>query len=326
VKIGLVTTVKNEQALLRRNLLYHQYLGVDECYVYADDPGDGTIETVADLPFVRARTTVPADRFREHPQLAAEISQYQYVPSRQVLNVFDAMAEARSAGVDWLFHLDPDELLCLDRQSAERGELRTRLAALDHTVEMVWFEPLEIVQTGAAYQNVFAEAILFKRPVRTIMKSVPDPVSGATVPVPTYYGHVAGKSGVRLSAFARPANPHRFCRMDGSRLSSATLGFVLHYFAYDFDDFYKKLLHMKTQADVFRGGGQRTPQKRLWKAMMNDAQMSREALEAYYRRWVVLSPDDIARWRRRGALFGIPWRPRALVEVPSAARAWRDLG
>jgi len=326
VKIGLVTTVKNEQALLRRNLLYHHYLGVDECYVYADDPGDGTIETVADLPFVRARVTVPVDRFREHPQLAGEIDQYQYVPSRQVLNVFDAMAQARSAGVDWLFHLDPDELLCVDRRAMASGDLRARLAALDHAVEMAWFAPLEIVQTGTGYKNVFAEATLFKRPVRTILKSVPDPVSGATVSIPSYYGHVAGKSGVRLSAFARPANPHRFCRMDGGPLTSATLGDVLHYFAYDFDDFYKKLLHMKTQANVFRGGGQRTPQKRLWKAMMNDAATSRTALEDHYRRWVVLSPDDVARWRRRGTLFGIPWRPPALVEVRSAANAWRDIG
>jgi len=114
--------------------------------------------------------------------------------------------------------------------------------------------------------------------------------------------------------------------MDGAPLASDAIGHLLHYFAYDFDDFHKKLLHMKTQADAFRGGARRTPQKRLWKAMMNGAPMSRAELEAYYRRWVVLAPEDVARWRRRGRFLGVPWRPPALVEVRSAADACRRLG
>jgi len=93
MKIGLVTTVKNEQALLRRNLLYHHYLGVDEGYVYADDPADGTIQTVADLPFVRPRSTVPADRFREHGTRVRVAGDIQSAPTKRPF--LDALGPAR---------------------------------------------------------------------------------------------------------------------------------------------------------------------------------------------------------------------------------------
>ena len=325
IKIGLVTTVRNEHSLLRPNLLYHHYLGVDAAYVYADDPADTTLETVADLPFVCPRFTVPADKYREHPALAGETEHYQYVPSRQVLNVFDAIGEARAAGLDWLFHLDPDELLCPEIDEVRPGDLRTRLSALDPDVQMVWFEPLEIVQTGEAYDNVFAEAVLFKRAIRTMARTVANPVTGTSVSIPSYYGHVAGKSGIRLSADARPANPHRFVGADGASLRAATGGVLLHYFAYDFHDFYKKLLHMKSQSDILRGGAHRTPQKRLWKAIMNGPPMSRQDLEDYYRNWVVFSPELLDRWRAHGKLLGIPIRRPALVEVHAIQRAWRDV-
>ncbi len=325
MRIGLVTTVRNEQALLRRNLVYHHHLGVDVAYVYADDPADTTLETVRDLPFVCPRSTVPADKYRGHPAFADLAESYQYVPSRQVLNVFDAMGEARADELDWLFHLDPDELLCLDLEATRPGDLPARLSALPPGVEMVWFEPLEVVQTGSAYDNVFAEAVLFKRPIRGIARTVDNPVTGSPVSISSYYGHVAGKSGVKLSADARPANPHRFVRADGASLSAETVGHLLHYFAYDFDDFHKKLLHMKSQSDVLRGGAQRTPQKRLWKAIMNGPDMSREALEDYYRRWVVFPPDLLDRWRGHGKFLGIPFRRPALVEVHAVQRAWPHL-
>jgi hypothetical protein len=327
MRIALVSTVRNEEALLRNNVLYHRYLGVDEFYVYADHPQDRSLETVADLPFVHPRSTVPAAQYAEHPAFQPQVANYRYVPSRQVLNAFDAIERARGAGVDWLIHLDPDELICLDTERTRRGHLRERLAGIGAAVEMVWFSPIEIVQTGAAYTNVFAEAVLFKRPTRSITRKVIDPMSRAMVSIPSFYGHVAGKSGVRLGADVRPAGPHRFSRMDGRLLRARTIGLLLHYFAYDFRDFYKKLEHMKTQADVMRRGGQRTPQKRLWKAIMNEAAMSRDALEDYYRQWVVFSPPEVERWRRRGRLFGlVPLRRPALVQVRSVQRAWSEIG
>ena len=52
MKIGIATTVKNEEALLRYNLLYHHYLGVDKFFIFSDGSTDKTIESVEDLPFV----------------------------------------------------------------------------------------------------------------------------------------------------------------------------------------------------------------------------------------------------------------------------------
>jgi len=323
-RIALTLTVKMEHALLRRNVLYHHYLGVDEFYVYADDPADDTVDTVADLPFVHCRPTVPAEQYRGHPAFARYVEQYGQIASRQVLNTFDAMIAARRAGADWLVHLDTDELLCLDTEAARPGHLRERLAEFPPDVEAAVFEPLEIAQTEQAYENVFAEATLFKRPIREIKRRVPDPASGRMVSIPSYYGHVAGKSGVRLTADARPLGPHRFGRMsDETRLPAATAGSVLHYYAYSFEDFHKKFENMKAEPDVFPRGAEAPVQKRLWRGAVNDPRLSREALEDYYRRWVLLSADDLRRWRRRGTFFGlVRARPPALVEVRAVQRAW----
>ncbi|HYB40497.1 MAG TPA: glycosyltransferase family 2 protein [Candidatus Methylomirabilis sp.] len=326
-RIALATTVKNEAALLRSNILYHRYLGVDRFFVYADDPADGTLETVADLPFVCARPSVPIEQFDEHPAFALEVAHYENLPSRQVLNAFDAMARAREAGADWLVHLDPDELICLDVRETRPDQLRARLSTLDPAVEAAWFPPLEVVQTGAEASNIFEEAVVFKRPLRTITRRVPDPITGAMVTVPSYYGHTEGKSAVRLTANAKPVGPHRFRRMNETPLRTSRQGYVLHYYAYSFEDFHKKFSNMRTELEVFPRGGTMPVQKRLWKRMVNEAQMSREALEGYYRRWVVLSPEDVARWRRWGKVFGlVPLRRSALVEVRSVQRAWPAVG
>ncbi len=63
VGLSMVITVKNERALLRDNLLYHHFVGVDHFYVYSDGGTDGTIESVCDLPYVMTADSVPPSLF-----------------------------------------------------------------------------------------------------------------------------------------------------------------------------------------------------------------------------------------------------------------------
>jgi hypothetical protein len=326
MKVGLVMTVRDEQVLLRRNVLYHHHVGVDEFYVYADDPADRTVETVADLPFVHAAPSVPRARHEQDPAFRVEVAHYHDVNSRQNLNVVDALDRARQAGIDWLLHVDADELIGVPGTAVTRGGLRERLAALDPRVDMAVFTPLEIVQTGATYDDVFAEATLFKRAARSPRRRVLDPITGRMVSIPVYYGHVRGKSGVRVKVGARPAGMHRFRRADGAPLRARTLGFLLHYYAYSFADFVKKFERVAGRGDRFVGGQLIPLQKRMWSAVVNASGMSREAIKEYYDRWVVLSPRDVARLAGWGKLFGIvPVRPPVIVEVSSVSRACREL-
>ena len=49
MKIGLVLTVKNEERLLRTNLIYHKALGVSNIFVYFDNSKDGGRNSIEDL-------------------------------------------------------------------------------------------------------------------------------------------------------------------------------------------------------------------------------------------------------------------------------------
>src|SRR5579859_2664897 len=147
MKVALVITVKNERDLLRHNIRYHQYLGVDQFYIYDDGCTDETIETVADLAFVRTAPSVPREAFRDHPGLKLAYDNYHEIhTSRQILNIFDAMNRARDCGADWLVNIDADELLCLDTTHSRAGHLKDALDQLDLSIDVVSLPVLEILQ------------------------------------------------------------------------------------------------------------------------------------------------------------------------------------
>ena len=66
-RIALVTTVKNERDLLRLNLQYHHFLGVEQFYVFTDKPTDDTVETISELSYVWVGESVLDGRY-DHEQ------------------------------------------------------------------------------------------------------------------------------------------------------------------------------------------------------------------------------------------------------------------
>lgn len=56
--IAMVITAKNERVLLRQNILFHRYLGIEKFYVFLDNSTDDTCETVTDSSL---RQSVPFD-------------------------------------------------------------------------------------------------------------------------------------------------------------------------------------------------------------------------------------------------------------------------
>src|SRR6185436_14228951 len=162
--VAIVMTVRDEQELLRSNLLYHQFIGADHVYVYDDGSTDGTLASIADLAFVTVKPTVPREQFRDRGDLATFVATYQtHLPARQALNVVDAMAAARAAGTTWLAHIDADELLAVDTHEQPPGALSDFFDSQARATEVVIFKPLEVVQRRLAYEDVLTEETLFKR-------------------------------------------------------------------------------------------------------------------------------------------------------------------
>lgn len=323
--VALVTTVRDEEVLLRHNLRYHHFLGVDLCFVYSDGSTDGTVESVASLPFVQCGPSLAADAAPAGPELARAITHLaSHTTARQVVNMADAIERARAAGCAWLLAIDADELACVDPDRAEPGALRILLAGLPADVECVRLPTLEVVQLDRPYANVFAEQTLFKRGGAPIRRRVRDPLRGGSVPARGFYGHTTGKVAVRLSAAVVPRTPHRFTRPDGSPLATATAGHLLHYYCHDFPSFVAKFRRFRDHPDVHLWNAPVEPLKRLWRDVVNHEGLTPDDLRAYYRRWVAFDERRVRRLGRARWFGLVPRRP-AFVEVTSPRQAFAAL-
>ncbi len=319
-RIVLTMTVRNERELLRHNLRYHHFLGVDECIVYTDGTTDDTVATVADLPYVTVLDTVSKDAYRDRVELKDLVEHYDYiVTARQSLNIVDALERSRTAGAEWLLQLDADEIVCLNRRSSQPGELKRLLASLPPYLEVVRFQSHEICQRRMSYDHVFAEETLFATPEAKYERWLYDPLAGErflTESTCGFLGHKLGKEAVRLSIPAVCEDMHTFQYVDGRpipRTRRLILPYLLHYYAYSFDSFRQKFRNFVDHPDRFRRGRLASRSKRLWRDLANDSAYERQDLEDYYRDNVLLPSDAIAERRRD---------PAAILEITAPGEAF----
>jgi hypothetical protein len=313
-------TVRDEARLLPAHLEYHRLLGVERAYVYLDEPGDATQRSIAHLDWVSTSRCVAAERFRGVPGLERFVACWKtHLAARQALNVADAMGRAEAAGCEWLLAIDADELVCLNRTRAEPGALPRALARLPERVATGWLRNLEVVQCQRSAGLVFREARRFKRR-RGPGQPIRDPRSGRIVCRAWFFGHDAGKSAVRLGGAAVPAGSHGFLSPDGDALPTASIGELLHYYAYDYRDWIRRNRNYRGHTPHHLSGLAVEAQKLLWIELVET--LDAAALEDYFVQTLVLAPDEIARlekwrWQR-------PFQLPCIVEVDSVAEAFRS--
>jgi len=323
-QIAVVMTVRDERAFLRKNVLYHRFLGVSRFYVYDDGSSDGSLDTIADLPYVTARPSVAVSEVTIDSDLevAARKHSTDHV-ARQMLNSAHAMELARAAGCSWLLGFDADELISVDRSTAVAGALASFLAAIPATVDVVTFRPLEAVQRRERYDDVMTQETLFKVGSAGITRDTFDPFEKRVHKIDAVYGHKAGKQAVRTNIASIPYSVHRFRAPGGKKLRDLEKGDVLHYYAPDFDSFVHKFQTMKDHPDQHVDGRTVVIQKRLWRDVVNKSGMTDEELRDYYQRWVMFNDEQISQMRGARRLFVLS-NP-ALVEVTSAAAAVKQI-
>ncbi len=322
--IAAVLTVRDERKLLRKNLLYHHFLGITHVYVYDDGSTDGTLETVADLPFVTARPSVAVSDVEAGtaPGAATRLHDDFFV-ARQLLNSAHAMELARSAGASWLLAIDADELISVDRSIAQAGSLATLLASQPPSVHTVTFMPLEAIQRQIHYQDVMTQETLFKVGAAGATRETFDPFTKRMHRIDAVYGHKAGKQAVRTSIPSMPYSVHRFRAPGGKKLRTVERGDLLHFYAPDFETFLQKFRIMKDHPDRHVDGRTVVLQKRLWRDVVNRSGMTDDQLRDYFATWVMF--DDKQIQRLRSPRRYVRRRKPALVEVTSAAEALKKI-
>lgn len=155
--IAIVGTFRTSLHDTLRYVNYHLNAGIDHLFLFFDDPSDPAIEALAGYKHVSC--------FRCDEQywlasgftvLASELNR------KQIINANTGLRLAREMGIDWITHIDSDELLY-----AEEG-IAAALSRVDRNVEVVSFHVLEAVPEQLEYECMFEQVTLFRRTHRRL--------------------------------------------------------------------------------------------------------------------------------------------------------------
>ena len=306
MSIATATTI---QASLKETLSfvgYHLRTGVDHMYLFFDDPQDEAfprLQNHARLTCVRCTEDHWKDLGVEDP---ASVQQ------RQKANATYAFRQAKEAGIDWVAHIDSDELL---RTSQPLPEY---FAAMSPEVEVVLFPVLEAVPQQLEYQNSFREISLFKyfpcirgdnsaltmttlgrawywghahlwkrkKQIATVLGCEHSQIVGRYL-----LGHMVGKSATRTTASVDAVENHRPAPPSGEVLwaSVATEAAVAHFDCRGFSQWRRKWARRVegvADFDTSRFAPHRRRQLRQFRKAYSER--DDRALQRLYKRWYVM--------------------------------------
>ena len=299
MKVAVVMTVKNEARLLRQNVLYHLGIGVHKIFVYLDKTTDNGAETIKDLEAVVINESVVAKTYQDKPYLEKFWSNaLEHHTARQCLNTYDAMQTCKAEQIDWLISLDADELFL----SSINNDLSLKNffeEAKQKEADVISLRPMEVVAKKMAYNYVMQEETLFKTQKNfqskfdQIYHKIYDPYNQTHKTVSFWLGHTMGKAVIRVSNNIIPDNVHRYIALDGAKLNIVSLGYLLHYHIYDFEDFIKKFQNFKERPDTFLSGNKIEDLKSLWIKLVNDPNYTPEYLKVYFEENLLFGPTKL---------------------------------
>lgn len=148
--IATVTTLKAPLAQTLEFVAYHLHRGVDHMYLFFDDPRDPAFDQ---LRGEKQLTCVPCDRAHwEALGVPAEAA----VQARQQANATAAFNMVSAVNVEWLVHIDVDELL------HARGSLSRVFASAPPAADVILFPVKEALPQDWTYERPLREIDLFK--------------------------------------------------------------------------------------------------------------------------------------------------------------------
>lgn len=269
-RLCTVTTLRAPKEEILPFVNYHLNVGIDQMFLFFDDPADPAANVVTENPRVTCILCTP-----EHwIELAKRDTRWlpEFVGTkppltedRQNLNATLALEMARAQNFEWIAHLDVDELLYAP------GGLRSLLNNEKSSVDFIRFPVLEAVANDLSETKPMQSIELFKvaelrlsnrgaqptfatrlrRYINRIAHRLKRVVAQLTQAEAIFaangeliVGHFEGKSFVRTSSHVSCLKCHTPMAKPGSSLqfTIARHGYLLHFDCCNFDQWYCKWL------------------------------------------------------------------------------------
>ncbi|KAI8559096.1 hypothetical protein RHMOL_Rhmol04G0148100 [Rhododendron molle] len=202
-------------------LFYHKVIGVTNFFLFVEGKAatpsvSKVLESIPGVKVIYRTKELEEQQARSRIWNETWLASFFYKPCnyelfvKQSLNMEMAIVMAREAGMDWIIHLDTDELI--HPAGAREYSMRQLLAEVPGNVDMVIFPNYESSVERDDIKEPFSEVSMFKKNYDHLPK---DTYFGnykeATRGNPNYfltYGN--GKSAARIQDHLRPNGAHRW--------------------------------------------------------------------------------------------------------------------
>jgi hypothetical protein len=292
-------------------------LGFTHIFVFFDDPGDKDSDIIKIFSNV---TAIPCDEALHFQQKYMGQLYDQHAPyiqntvmSRQILNLETGIQLALDMDMDWILHIDVDELFYWSQ-----GSVADYFSSIPPEVEQVMFSPLEGAPESFEMIDYFQEVTLFKQNFRFLKNQDLSPYF-QTYPRKWYFlGYENGKSAARLKHNLLPAGVHSFQYGSGGEVYPATAFVqdpcILHYINCGFSFYQRKYNHRGAFDDKWWG---KKPVQQTFSLASRDAFIAGDpgALEKLYREYVLFDKVDENQYLQEiGILLRIDFPRRLLTD------------
>ncbi|KAI4384641.1 hypothetical protein MLD38_002763 [Melastoma candidum] len=202
-------------------MFYHKVIGVSTFFLFVEGKAatpavTKVLESIPGVKLVYRTKELEEQQARSRIWNETWLASFFYKPCnyelfvKQSLNMEMAIVMARDAGMEWILHLDTDELI--HPAGAREYSLRSLLMGIPENVDMVIFPNYESGVERDDVKDPFSEVSLFKRnydhlPKDTYFGMYKESTRGN----PNYfltYGN--GKSAARVREHLRPNGAHRW--------------------------------------------------------------------------------------------------------------------
>ena len=297
LRVGIASTLRGAEKVIDSFITYHRAVGFEHLFLFFDDPDDPALRRAQGNDDV---TIIPTDdHLRQQWQMSSLFAAdfVDEIMGRQTLNLEIAIGLAAERGLDWLLHIDQDELFYSARQSVQDhfDELAAR------NVDCAMYPNHEAVPEQIDVVNFFKEVTLFKKASTT--RATPEfndqqkaLITTTLQPGSGFFHFYAGvKSAARVQPGLRPFGTHKFKPPAGSLTATAcTDPVILHYPCCGFDHFWDKFTLVSARPYTWWG---QDATNRLG-SFLRDAlavgrQGDRQAARAFYEHRFVLADEAV---------------------------------
>lgn len=236
---AIVTTLKNPGEPLNSFIKYHLAIGFDHIFLFFDDPFDNMIESVQNNPAITiVKNNVELrQRWSQTINFRSNLNNIKFIDTevmaRQILNVEVATQMALDLNIDWLLHVDHDELFTTNNISVAEHFSKLK----DQGVTSIKYTNHESIPETINIQDPFKEVTLFKKNVK-ILKRDQGLFLKSLSPKEYFMFYSNGKSAGRVNKYLIPDSVHGFRNQD--KYEIAFDASILHYPVCGIDRFVDK--------------------------------------------------------------------------------------